>query len=425
MTEYTENNAFGQRLLKVLEQRGISQKQLADELGCVESAVTAWIRGTGFPSKKYLRPLCTFLKVSLDWLYAFHESENSNITWTETYPNYMSKADIIVVKKGIEAFRLLINDRLPSAEVQSKLGDRETLRSAIKIALNTRSLQITHVQVDENRETLLESYFPGLEAHVANIPNFDTDMIRTEIVSFLAANEVFDELHFQNVGVGAGYTLSRVAQLTTPRQRNGTKWIPLMQVPGETVNHLSANFVANLLATQHPGSSALYFPHMHGNPSDYARRMYNRIKEEMLDMGHIFCTVNGLEKERADVKTRFRTADGETHTSWDAEILLGKNVTSFAMEILGLFLDGQSKPIAIENSVLSEEIYPDMPKDNKEEIIETVKRVAGSGRVWIVATGRYKAPSVLTALQNGLCNGLVIDAEIADYIIAKKQNPEK
>jgi DNA-binding transcriptional regulator LsrR (DeoR family) len=48
-----------------------------------------------------------------------------------------------------------------------------------------------------------------------------------------------------------------------------------------------------------------------------------------------------------------------------------------------------------------------------------LKKAAQDRFVWLVAARLYKAEAVYMAVQNGLANALVIDSEIATYLIER------
>ena len=55
--------------IKILrENKGLSQKALADKLGITRSSVNAWELGISVPSTQYIVELATLFKVSTDYL---------------------------------------------------------------------------------------------------------------------------------------------------------------------------------------------------------------------------------------------------------------------------------------------------------------------------------------------------------------------
>ena len=58
--------------IKILrENKGLSQKALADKLGITRSSVNAWEQGISVPSTQYIVELATLFEVSTDYLLNF------------------------------------------------------------------------------------------------------------------------------------------------------------------------------------------------------------------------------------------------------------------------------------------------------------------------------------------------------------------
>lgn len=71
----TENSRtpFGERLARIRRNKGISQKQLAEELGMTQSAIANWERRSVTLSPEQISMLSRFLEVSLDELFGTSE----------------------------------------------------------------------------------------------------------------------------------------------------------------------------------------------------------------------------------------------------------------------------------------------------------------------------------------------------------------
>ena len=73
--------------IKILrENKGLSQKALADELGITRSSVNAWEQGISVPSTQYIVELATLFDVSTDYLLNFKIIQN----FTYFYCNILS-----------------------------------------------------------------------------------------------------------------------------------------------------------------------------------------------------------------------------------------------------------------------------------------------------------------------------------------------
>lgn len=66
--------------IKILrENKGLSQKALADKLGITRSSVNAWEQGISVPSTQYIVELATLFDVPTDYLLNFKNDKAINI----------------------------------------------------------------------------------------------------------------------------------------------------------------------------------------------------------------------------------------------------------------------------------------------------------------------------------------------------------
>ena len=66
--------------IKILrENKGLSQKALADKLGITRSSVNAWEQGISVPSTQYIVELANLFEVSTDYLLNFKNDKAINI----------------------------------------------------------------------------------------------------------------------------------------------------------------------------------------------------------------------------------------------------------------------------------------------------------------------------------------------------------
>ena len=57
---------FSEKLREVRKKRGLSQKQLAEELGVYQKDISRWEKGLYSPSTDTFRSICVILNVSAD-----------------------------------------------------------------------------------------------------------------------------------------------------------------------------------------------------------------------------------------------------------------------------------------------------------------------------------------------------------------------
>ena len=68
-------DSFGQRLKKVLAERNMMQKELAEKIGVHEMAISRYIHGGRIVSVPILIEICKALNVSADYLLGLSEVE--------------------------------------------------------------------------------------------------------------------------------------------------------------------------------------------------------------------------------------------------------------------------------------------------------------------------------------------------------------
>ncbi len=59
---------FAQRLRELRQEKGLSMKQLAKELGTTDAAISNWENEINEPKISYLRSIAMFFNVSADYL---------------------------------------------------------------------------------------------------------------------------------------------------------------------------------------------------------------------------------------------------------------------------------------------------------------------------------------------------------------------
>ncbi len=85
--------------IKILrENKGLSQKALADKLGITRSSVNAWEQGISVPSTQYIVELATLFDVSTDYLLNFKNDKAINI-------DGLNDKEVKIVLELIEYFR--------------------------------------------------------------------------------------------------------------------------------------------------------------------------------------------------------------------------------------------------------------------------------------------------------------------------------
>ena len=65
---YNQTAGFTDRLNKAISDIGMSQKQLAENIGMERKAVSMWVNGYSMPNSLILARICKVLSVSADYL---------------------------------------------------------------------------------------------------------------------------------------------------------------------------------------------------------------------------------------------------------------------------------------------------------------------------------------------------------------------
>ena len=64
---------FSQRLRELRQDKGLSMKQLAKELGTTDAAVSNWENGINEPKISYLKSIAVYFNVTADYLIGFED----------------------------------------------------------------------------------------------------------------------------------------------------------------------------------------------------------------------------------------------------------------------------------------------------------------------------------------------------------------
>lgn len=265
---------------------------------------------------------------------------------------------------------------------------------------------------------------------VADIPVFDGTPINAEIVSFLAAKEIFetslrslkglDTTPLHKIAVGSGYTTRRILSLGMNYYNfENTLLIPLMSFKEEWKNRYTANYNALMMKYRHQLADALWLPHKSiPDAMEQWETVEGRLRE---DTTTAILTVNGVGARMQGgleyTSSAFREDDyagfTEIKTIYDRFRQAGK-AKDIIGEMLGLMIDQNGEPVGGEVRQACDEAFSQID-------FEILKDICVRGRVWLVAAMGYKAKAVLSALRKGWVNSLVIDNTIANYIISEEQ----
>ena len=446
--------AFSEKLTSLLVNRNLSQRQFAETVGFAPSMVTDWIKGKHFPSCENLIKICKFFHVSADYMLDLeltgaggyiHVNKSDGFEWVEQVSNNLSEDQIHEYKTGIRVFRALVKDGLLESELTAKNGPFEglawqSLHRAFRSTVSAGALQITNIPRSALKEDLLKEHYPVLRrVIVARLPGQHSrkvnplwsPLLRTEFVAFLAATEAFKGagLSANTVGIGPGFTLYRCAELFIPSHTRfaGTNWAAMMEVRDRASEHIavSSDLTVKVLAARNPGSQALLLPYL---PEDErtiefdARTPQQTVALDTLsklsEAAALFLSVGGVAPDRPAYEERL----GATAQMFSAKALdhLRQRLTfyklekDFCGEVMGHFLNENAEPLASQPFQRERESLIYSPD------IGLLRQIVGRmNLVWVVAGAEYKKKPVEMMVRNKLANALVIDEDIADYLLER------
>lgn len=412
---------FADRLIERLDQKGLTQNQLALAIGVSRSTVTGWLRYNKLPDSGILARVCRILGCTADWLLGLESHlEKSDaaggIRWIEQIPPYVRGFQREQIENGIRLFNMLVNQAQPDTAIITD-HNLSYLQYAIQAAFRSGAIRLVNVMRDAQRESEIRRLYPTLkDIVVAAVPAYyDGTIIRAEMVSFLAATQVLSRVVRESViGLGTGYTILRLCEQSIPSvdQFKGTKWLPLVTYTDDNASGYTANQLARFMQIRHPGSEAVYLPHPSQCLTDSAMQAeFNSATRLIGKMQTLFLTVSGVGRRDRTANshplTDFRTAD----YAYDSAYLRDKyaelnDKDRFGGELLSYLIDVDGNIISWDQERVWQ-VDLDVLRYNSDLV----------GRVCLVAARHYKAKAVQTCIQNGLANALVIDTEIADTLI--------
>lgn len=442
---------FPQRLKQILKQRKITQRELAQRLKVSEGGVANWMSGT-MPSIARLIEICRFLDVSSDYLLGIDEhgcieqNDHGAYSWITNIPDDLADEFSSEYRQGIQFFEAVVKDGFCESELtgpnhrfegQTMAGLERSFRTAIF----ADALRLTRVgRNDLLEDDLLKLYAPQLKrAIVVELPkgkrsnrsSVSSHVFNVEFLAYAAAAEVFPALEEGAIGIGPGYTLYRCAELVPPSQHQykSINWASTMEVNNhqQEAASVSSNLAVKLLAAHNPNTRAFYLPYL-----DPERRNLHRDNlgahqvqaaatvEELRVARAILLTVGGISS--IDIKSpqgipKRRTFSPKFLYGLHEQLRLEENAGSFSGEVLGHLLGHNAQSIGSKSFQLIQERKVYAPALSL--LRNAIDR--NNGYVWVIATGDHKKIATEMAVRNRLANALVIDEEIAEFLIEAKR----
>lgn len=426
---------FAQSLRDFRRSKQITQSEFSELLGLSQARISKWENGDSLPDLEDLFMIADiFGEQTLQILIGIDSRISSDfVTYLENTPDKLDRDEEEIVQVGLSFFRNVVINRMDFQELMRQSYFRDYSISYIyrsfKTVLRKGYLQIENVKRNvELEEKLLElnmqhAAFPNLKGlYVADIPDFEATIISTELVVTLARDMVLKNLKgFSSIGVGSGYTLSRLAEnfAFNPTLVDGIEWIPLVSYPPFTNSFVDANYIAKLFANIY-GGIALHSPFIKADSSEEDKKLKRLLEEKYNQLTLAFVTVNGVHHRSSNsFEERFRdllssdySTSGNTYKIFRAlQEAESDESGRFAGEVLGYLLDSQSR-------IIGTSALEDIQKLQSDAIsLHSLSRIALMGNVWLIASRLYKAKATMMALRNGLVSSVVIDNTIANYLV--------
>lgn len=171
-------STFADRLRQALQDRRMSQSNLAKKLELSESAVSQWMSGKKMPSSDTIEALATELDVPAGWL-AFDDGEGPKLTFAEDRRKYKDSTGWIFRSAAIDGGRDYGNANLWSVPWDINTLVRETLQNSLDAAIDPiRGIKavFTLIRLEgKNLKNFLSALqwkqigiYPGLSDHIKN-----------------------------------------------------------------------------------------------------------------------------------------------------------------------------------------------------------------------------------------------------------------
>ena len=442
---------FSRRLREILKKRKITQRELAHRLQVSEGGVANWMSGT-MPSISRLIEICSFLDVSSDYLLGIDEHgciehfEHGAIGWIENVPENLTEELSKEYRQGIQFFKAVVQEGAGESELTGPNGRFKGqtiagLERSFRTAVFANALKVNKVGRNRRLEDdLLKLYSPHLKqvivvelpkGHESDKSCVSSHVLNVEFLAYAAATEVFPALEEGAIGIGPGDTIYRCAELVPPSQHlyKSINWASTMEVNNhqQEAASVSSNLAVKLLAARNPNTRAFYLPYLaperrnlHRDDLDAHQAQAAATIEELRVARAILMTVGGVSAANIDNSQGFpkrRTFGPKFLYSLHEQLKHEKKAASFRGEVLGHMLGNSAQGIgdASFQSIQERKVYA--------PALDLVRNVMdrNNGYVWVIATGDHKKVATEMVLSNGLANALVIDEEIAEFLIDAKR----
>jgi DNA-binding transcriptional regulator LsrR (DeoR family)/transcriptional regulator with XRE-family HTH domain len=454
---------FGDKLFKVLEQKGLKQTDLGDLLEIyVPSTISRWCTGARLPTIQQFIKICNVLQVTPDtllpnedYLHHFpgsrgtgrnHEVdmdyevlESDGVKWlkAKNLSNNFSKVQREEIEQGIKFFEELIYGKASTDKLLPQRGKIQKILLALR--LNVIKFQ-QPILLDTQREDRLKRLCENhgihlLDCKVVKLPTvgdessfIDETILGAELVAAAACEIMSEDIYAgATIGLGHGATLFRFAERQPMGVKSfaGTTFVTMMaeRELGYTITNHPASEVAYLMKRCYPLSNTMHLPFVEPHRRELVTRTL--LGEPGLELFDSEKRAVEIMRTFPELNVVFTTIISVPHLqefySWEDQP--PRLVETLQANLKAEKLD-ESKAKAIFLGTLLDEDGNAVPFNHLMQAvfgidIHTFKDISRQRNklVYLLAAGNYKKQAVLLALRNRLVNSLIITSEIAQHII--------
>lgn len=439
--EVNGDGYFAEQIKKLRENKNLSRSELAMILGISENTLISYEKNKTKPTTALLKAICLYFSVSADTLLNISKDvelvsiKSNGLEWRVKAQEDWNGVNSKDLRDGIDVFKLIVEKGSSTDELRtnprfSNYGIKK-LRELLLIALYSRSVELVDVATSESlQKSLIDKYKPNLRSClVADIklptsPLVDLT-IRTEAVALLAAKNTLNSLPNTGIiGLTGGTTIARFVDLVPPGQVNltGINWVSLLapKFTSSVVSSSANNVVARMVYNQ-PGSIGYQFPYIsprkrnldYYNSSSGDEAMLLREFFALMDMAsnatQAYISVGSPEFNYQ--KTPFYLGMDELQTILNEENTRKKENQNCVGDVLLNLIDRYGNRYG-----------SDITQKRNDELVcsvglQTLKKIAEEGTVWILANRFGKAKAIHACIQAGYANSLVIDSITANQLL--------
>lgn len=427
---------FGENLKKARRVAGLTQEELAYELGCSRDTIRRYETDQSFPRTPYmLQTMCVKLGVSADHLLGLSGSEFSNsangLQWQDILIPDNSPYNHKLIEHGKIIFKALVRDQMRPEALQKAYpalaaANINQMKQRLRTVLYSGSIRLVRVERNASlEEQLTEAY--GLKlcyvADVALPQNALCNIITTEAIGLLAAQEAGSYLDgAQIVALLGGGVLSRWSEFIQFYTTNTSvmTWVAMLSEAGvSSPVGGTANTIVNKIA--HYQANANFHLLSYVNPERRDSEYYASARGS--DLAELRKARETLLKARAADVAMFSVGSMANWNNTADVPPLRDHLTTLAPSALNRCVgDIMRRFVDIYGEQVGGDRFVQGNNDHVYSLdFDDLRQIASRGFSILVAGRVNKFAVIYAALRQKICNGLVITAALAQKILDMKR----